>query len=265
MKHFICLSFILGILSVGLYAQNRPEDAQNVRKIGLNYSFINFDKRFPDPWHLASFSYSQQKKWGYAGLNFNYANRFQKNGSELELETYPRIVKGTYAYAALATKLSSNSLFPNYRIGFSLYQSLPNKFELETGIRHLAFSNITNIGVLGIGKYVGNYYLNLRSYWNRRDGNWSESFNLSVRRYLSDDRHDYWSVNVGTGVSADDQTQLNNTVFQLNTYRVGTDYSKNINSRTIVKAGIQLMSEEYDPNTFGTQIGLNFGIYHKLQ
>ncbi|MEY3679353.1 MAG: YaiO family outer rane beta-barrel protein, partial [Bacteroidota bacterium] len=228
------------------------------------YSFIHFDKRFAQPWHLASMSYSKSLKPAYIGFNLNYANRFQKNATELELETYPKFKKGLYAYVGGAAKLNSNSLFPNYRLGFSLYQSLPQKFELETGLRHLAFDHITNVWVLGLGKYLGNSYLNLRSYWTKNESRWNESFILTAKFYLSDDRYDYWSLNAGTGVSFDDRTQINNVVYQLNSFRAGIDYSKNINPKTIVKAGFQWINEEYQNDTFGNQLGFNAGLQLKL-
>lgn len=246
------------------FAQNPNQDGEQTQKIGINYAFTHFDKRFTDPWHLASVSYSKQQKWGYTGLNFNYANRFNQNGTELEFESYPKFRKGTYAYLGAATKLSSNALFPDYRIGFSLYQSLGKKFELETGIRHLAFDKQTDVWVLGMGKYLGNAFINLRSYWSRHNGKWNESFILSSKFYLSDDRFDYFSVNVGTGVAFDDPTQINNVVYQLNSLRAGLDYSRNIRKKSIVKAGLQWINEEYQNDMFGNQFSLNIGFYQKF-
>lgn len=264
MKKFLLSSAAICMISAFSYAQNPNQDTQQTQKIGLNYSFTHFDKRFTDPWHLASVSYSKQQKWGYTGLNLNYANRFNKNGSELELETYPKFKKGIYAYVGGAAKLSSNALFPNYRVGFSLYQSLGRKLELETGIRHLAFDQQTDVWVLGLGKYMGNAFINLRSYWSRKNGRWNESFILSSKFYLSDDRFDFFSINVGTGVAFDDPTQINNVVYQLNSFRAGADYSRNIGKKSIIKAGFQWINEEYQNDTYGNQLGANIGFSQKF-
>jgi len=264
MKYSKLLLIIFSIASLGSSAQTPVEENQTAQKIGLQYSFIHFDKRFNDPWHLATASYSRNLKSAYLGLNLNYANRFQQNASEVELETYPKFKKGLYAYVGGAMKLNSNQLFPDYRLGISIYKSLPNKFELETGLRHLQFNDITNVWVLGFGKYVGNSYLNLRSYWTNNESRLNESFIFTAKFYLSDDRHDYWSFNAGTGIAFDDRTQINNTIYQLNSFRAGLDYSKNINPKTIVKAGFQWINEEYLNDTFGNQFGFNAGIQLKL-
>lgn len=264
MKKILLFNVVFCTITAFSFAQDPNQDKQQTQKIGINYAFTHFDKRFSNPWHLASVSYSKQQKWGYTGLNFNYANRFNQNGSELELETYPKFKKGMYAYVGGGAKLSSNGLFPDYRIGFSLYQSLGKKFELETGIRHLAFDQQTDVWVLGLGKYLGNAFINLRSYWNRQNGRWNESFVLSSRFYLSDDKFDFFSLNLGTGVAFDDPTQINNVVYQLNSFRAGVDYSRNITKKSIVKAGFQWINEEYQNDTYGNQLGVNIGFYQKF-
>ncbi len=236
-----------------------------VHKMGLSYNFVHFDKRFADDWHLASVYYGKQNKWGSFNLSYNYANRFAKNASELELETYPHISKGLYAYVGGGATLTAFGLFPKYRVGFSLYKSLPNSFEAEAGLRYLRFDGGTTLYVLGFGKYIHKSFVNLRSYLNPGDGRWSKSFNLSWKIFFTEDRYDYLAFNAGTGISPDDRSQINNVINQLKTVRAGIDYSRNLNKKTSIGLGLSWLNEEYATDKFGNQIGASFSIQKRFR
>lgn len=236
-----------------------------VHKMGLSYNFVHFDKRFADDWHLASVHYGKQNKWGSYNISYNYANRFAKNASELELETYPHVSKGLYAYVGGGATLSTFGLFPKYRLGFSLYKSLPNSFEAEAGMRYLRFDGGTTLYVLGFGKYIHKSFVNLRSYLNPGDGRWSKSFNLSWKIFFTEDRYDYLAFNAGTGISPDDRSQINNVINQLKTVRAGIDYSRNISKKTSIGLGLSWLNEEYATDKIGNQIGASFSFQKRFR
>jgi YaiO family outer membrane protein len=237
----------------------------SVYRLGLNYSFTYFDKRFTQPWHLAGFSLGKQYRWGSTSIGINYANRFGSNATEIELESYPSFAKGWYAYIGGASSLSSYGLFAKYRVGLSLYKSLGHGFELEAGFRHLRFSDNTTVYVGGLGKYLGNSFVQLRSYLTPNSIGVSNSFTLSNRFYLSDNRFDYIGFSVGTGVSPDDKAQVNNLINQLQTFKVGAEYSKNVRQKTTLYLSLNWINEEYLTNTFGNQFGANFSIQYRFR
>ncbi|MFM6954134.1 MAG: YaiO family outer membrane beta-barrel protein [Sphingobacteriaceae bacterium] len=245
--------------------QTTLKNELSVYKIGLSYTFTYFDKRFSQPWHLAAFSLGKQSKWGSLNLGFNYAHRFGADASELEIESYPSIAKGWYAYVGGATSLSTYGLFAKYRIGFSLYKSLPHGFELEAGLRQLRFSDNTTVYVGGLGKYLGNSFVQVRSYLTPSSLGLSKSFSLSSRIYLSDNRFNYIGFNVGSGVSPDDQSQVNNLKTTLKAFKVGSEYSRIIRQKTTLSVSFAWINEEYQANTFGNQFGLNFGIQRRFR
>ncbi len=258
----------LGSHSASTELQNLQVNLKNelsVYRLGLNYSFTYFDKRFTQPWQLAGLSLGKQYRWGSVNMGINYAHRFGSDATEFELESYPSLAKGLYAYVGGASSISSYGLFAKYRVGLSLYKGLGRGFELEAGFRHLRFSDNTTVYVGGLGKYLGNSFLQLRTYLTPNSNGVSNSFTLSNRFYLSDNRFEYLGFSVGTGVSPDDKAQVNNLTNQLQTFKVGAEYSRNVRQKTTLSVSINLINEEYLASTFGNQFGANFSIQHRFR
>jgi hypothetical protein len=70
---------------------------------------------------------------------------------------------------------------------------------------------------------------------------------------------------VGTGVSPDDKAQVNNLTNQLQTFKVGAEYSRNVRQKTTLSLSINWINEEYLAKTFGNQFGANFSIQHRFK
>ncbi len=70
---------------------------------------------FPDtaPWHLTYLEYSRKLKFGTIIARLNYANRFKKNGLQLETDGYPfRLAKATGKQWMTATNLDDGKNSP---------------------------------------------------------------------------------------------------------------------------------------------------------
>lgn len=238
----------------------KEEFPQN--SVGVGHSTVYFDKRFDQPWFLSSVSYGRQTRLGSVTLNVNHANRFKTSGLEGEVEAYPRIAKRLYAY--VGGGMSGSSIFPNHRLGVSLYTSLPHSFEAEAGLRYLQFSDATIFYVFGLGRYIGNNFYGLRSYITPSNVRSSVSFNLSTRFYLGQDRYDSFGIAIGTGTSPDDRARridINNT---LNSIKAGFDYSATVIKRTALSLGISWSNEEYLTDTFGNQYTFSASLSHRF-
>lgn len=142
-------------------------------KMSLRYRYDHFDrgKRNYGPWHMFSFDLSKKMKWGSIIARTNYANRSfgssAKSGTQFELDLYPRITKGFYAY--LNGGYSSSSIFPKYRFGGELYKSLPFSFEISAGIRYLDFLSTQVYIYTGyLGKYYKNYWFSFRPFFTSK-------------------------------------------------------------------------------------------------
>ena len=184
----------------------RVRDNSSVNKIGVTYDYIHFDKEFA-PWQLVSLEYGRQTGAGSIIGFVNYANRFNEDGVQYEVDAYPHISKTFYAYVSGA--YSGNvGVFPHARAGFSLYANLPSSFEGDIGFRYLHFSGDTWIYTASIGKYIGNFWFNFRTYLTPPIGSVSQSYTLKVR-YYTGGADDYLSLGVGTGISPDDPKDIN--------------------------------------------------------
>ena len=129
------------------------------------------------------------------------------NDSQFELEAYPRIREGTYANVGVAVSPNAE-LYPKYRLQIDVYQSLPLGFEASLGYRHLQFSSGVDMGVVTVGKYLGDWFFTLRSFITPGVAGTSVSASGSVRRYFFDGAA-YVGVRYGHGISKEELRNVN--------------------------------------------------------
>ena len=114
-----------------------------------------------------------------------------------------------------------------------------------------------------IGKYIGNYWINLRPNFIPGALGSSGSLNLTVRYYLSDANH-YLSLIAGSGISADEvRIQRNdgapNSVL-LKSNRLRLSYQKGLKRNYIVSLAAGIAEEETSFNGFRMNYNFSVGI-----
>lgn len=225
-------------------------------RIGVSYEYVDFDKRFDNPWHFGAISYGYRSKFGRIIGRLNYANRFNSQGLQGELEAYPTLKKIGYQYIGIA--VSDSPIFPKFRAGYSLFASLPKSFEAEIGARYLRFTDNTFLFTAAIGKYVGNTFYNLRSFITPSETAWSYSFTGSARFFMSDDMDDFFSISAGTGISPDDKIReiFINSFANLKSYKAGLSFNKVIKKKDLFSIDLGWFREEYDTKTWGNQYNI---------
>lgn len=165
--------------------------------IGIKSSVDFYSETF-DPMQYYSLYYSRLTKYGSIIGKMNFSRRFNDNGIQFEVDMYPKITKGLYAYLNLG--FSNSYLYPDIRYGAELYKSLPKSFEVSLGFRTLKYSTTTNIYTGSVGWYTGNSYLSFRPYLTPSDNGTSKSGTLNYRKYRSD-ADNYFSISAGMGFS----------------------------------------------------------------
>nr|WP_247716449.1 YaiO family outer membrane beta-barrel protein [Sinomicrobium weinanense] len=162
----------------------------------------------------------------------NYANRQSGDGFQAELESYYMHSKKYYSY--ILAGWSDSEVFPQWRLGYSLYRNFNKGWEGELGMRYLRSEGInTYSGTWSVGKYFGNNWLNLRGYLIKDDDDWHQAYILTGRHYLNE-KKDHIALILGTGTSPDDR----NRNFQYNTLgsfisqSVGAGYQKTLGHLT---------------------------------
>jgi len=176
--------------------------------IGVRASVDVYSKTF-DPMQYYSLSYGKQTKYGSIIGRVNFNRRFNENGAQLEVDMYPKITKGFYAY--INAGYANSFIFPDFRYGAELYKSLPHSLEISAGFRTLQYSTTTTIYTGSIGWYTGNSYWSLRPYFTPGDGGTSTSAALNYRKYRSN-ADNYLSFMYSMGISP----EVNQFIFDTN-------------------------------------------------
>lgn len=220
----------------------------NSDRVGLTYSLTGFDRDGVGPWHLVGAQYIREREWGSLIGRVNYADRLSggesiTNGIQYELESYFFTGKMSYSYVGVA--YSDAIVFPNWRLGYSYYKNFMNGWEGELGLRYTKVTppegdRIFRSGIIGIGKYVGSYWINLRTFIQNEESSFYPAFTLTTR-YFFGGRFDYFTFIAGYGTSPDERTtlgQFENRV-ALDSYRAGAGYYKTLGRNVLF--GLQFM------------------------
>ncbi|MFC6101617.1 tetratricopeptide repeat protein [Olivibacter domesticus] len=226
-------------------------------KSSYDYSDENYD--------IATIEYRRFTKHGSWATRINYAGRKQGTGLQGELELYYNHNKSLYSYATAA--YASKLVFPEWRLGYSLFKNLKKEWEVELGVRYLkADSNYSAFsGVASVGKTIGDFWFNLRGYAIFDQENTNSSFNLGSRYYMNR-RQDYFSVNLGLGTSPDDRSRL--VLFPnlqgLLTRFVGAGFNKTFAYRTTVGINATWITQKIGDDIYQNQHDIYFTLMRKF-
>ena len=196
----------------------------------------------------------------------NYANRFNSNGVQYEIDAYPHISKTFYAYVSGAYS-GDVGIFPQSRVGFSLYANLPSSFEGDVGFRYLHFTGDTWIYTASVGKYIGDFWLNFRTYLTPSNSSISQSYTFKAR-YYTGGADDYLSLGIGTGISPDDPRNIillnggNN--YKLISNNVSAAWYHSFKRLNVFFITASLDNQEYQFNTRGNQLDIGVGYLRRF-
>lgn len=228
-------------------------DDLSLNRIGLKSSVDVYSEVF-DPMHYYLVKYVRQTKLGSIHAKLNVSRRFASTGAQFEIDAYPRIVKGLYAYVNFG--MSNTFLYPDIRYGAELHKSLPLSLEVSFGFRALKYSSTTTIYTGSIGWYTGNDYWSFRTYVTPGEPKASKSGTLSYRKYRKD-ANNYLSIATGMGFSPDiyrfNFDGNENSIINLNSQKLNIGYyftSKNNKNSWGVQAGVSHQEISFDPGNY---------------
>lgn len=208
----------------------------------VSYRYDYFTEIF-DPWQFGEFALSRQTPIGSVIGRIQSARRFGYNGAQFNIDAYPSIAKGLYAY--INGGYSQSSIYPRFRFGFSLYKSLPAALELAAGIRYLDFtSSQTDIYTAEVTKYYGSYLFTLRTYVVPSTESSSKSLNLVARRYFGS-ANSYLSITGGYG-SAPTEMRFSQDMQTLDSWSVGINGQYPMSERFFIGGNAGFDSSEYE-------------------
>jgi YaiO family outer membrane protein len=138
----------------------------------------------------------------------SHASWYGLQDDQIELEAYPSIRTGTYAWLNVGVS-TTNDLYPEYRLGGDIFQSLPAAFEASLGMRHLSFTGSSvNIYTGYLGKYYRSWLFMGRVYVTPGTAGTSDSWQLGARNYFGDEGG-YYGFRVSWGRSTEEIKSAN--------------------------------------------------------
>ncbi|MEB2780065.1 YaiO family outer membrane beta-barrel protein [Algoriphagus sp. C2-6-M1] len=228
--------------------------------VGGTYDYDTFEGDI-SPW--STFSFYGRTRTNLTGTligRVTQSSRFDANGTLFELDAYPSL--GEKAYAYLNVGGSSASFFPDFRFGVSVYYNLPKAWEIEGGYRYLKFSDATHIYTASLGKYVGNWWINLRGNLIPGTGtSLGTSANMQARYYFKTGE-DFFSLQLSSGVSPDEETR--DPTQLLNSYRARVGYQQLITPSIMVYAFTGYSQDELGPDRFRNNLNFSLGIEYRF-
>lgn len=217
-------------------------------------STIDFFSEVFDPMQLHTLKYARQTKYGSIQAKINMGRRFQSNGTQFEIDLYPKITKGLYAYVNFG--ISNSFLFPDIRYGAELYKSLPKSFEASLGFRALKYTETTTIYTGSVGWYTGNDYVSFRSYITPDNSGAGMSGTFNYRKYRSN-ADNYLSVSAGMGFSPEIYQFAfegnENTIVTLNSQKLNVGYyftSQNVKNAWGLQTGVTHQEISFNPGSY---------------
>ena len=186
---------------------------ENLREEGQDWevSFNRANTWYSDhrsPWQEDRISLKRRvTDFGSVFVRFYHANHYSYASNLVEVEAYPRIRPGTYAFVSAGFSPDA-VLYAHHRFAGDIFQSFPHGFEASAGYRYFKFSGNVNMLTGSVGKYYGQWLFTVRTYVTPDHVGASRSFQLSARRYFGDgDR--YMTFRYGTGASPFEVRSLN--------------------------------------------------------
>lgn len=188
---------------------------------GLRWQLIttHLHDRFSDDrtsWDEVQIALERRTAAGPFAVRAARAARFGLTDTQVEIEAYPQLRAGTYAYvnAGLAP---AETLYPGYRLGLEVYQALGRGFEASAGVRHLGFARATTIYGGTLTKYRGDWMLTGRFDVASGAGSVAVSGHGMVRRYFGPTGRSHVSLRYGHGRTREDVRSLGDTLLDADT------------------------------------------------
>jgi YaiO family outer membrane protein len=240
------------------FVRERLEAASQPWSAGVAYSNDTFgDGR--DAWHETSLSLTRRTTRGSLIVRASEAYRFGGSDQLIEVDFYPRVRPGTYAFVSLGGAPEA-TLYPSTRIALDLYPSIGLGFEVSGGLRRLGFSSTTYIYVGTLSKYVGNWMITGKVFRVPAAGDLdSTSYHGGFRRYIRGDGISYLGLTYSHGFSREEiRHAADLTTLDADTVRFEADQLVSRRFRLSATAGTSRQERQFRTPLWQTSLSGGF-------
>ena len=259
MRSKLVLLATLSICAVPAAAQETARELIEGRAytaVAVSWDHDSFTDTLSD-WNLWSLELKRKGTAGSIIGRVTHGDRFDRTGQQFEIDAYPKLGKGTYAY--LNAGYSDDSIFPRYRVGAQIYRSLPYSWEASLGARWLDFeSSEVTLWTGSIARYYRNWYYSAQPYVSDKDNGTSASLQFLARRYFST-RDDYVGLRAGYG-EVPEQDILLAQPAELQSWSLRVEGKRQITPRWIVNGSVGFRNEELRVTSTRESVTASFGL-----
>lgn len=232
-------------------------------QFGMHFLRSRYDYS-EDRYDIATLEYIRFFKRGSFGGRINYAGRDLGTGLQGEAELYYTHSLKWYSYGHAA--YANEVVFPQWRLGYTLYRTFPDDGEIGLGVRYLQRDTLQSTSALAsLSRGFGDFWFNLRGYavWEATD--LTSSFAL-VSRYYMNNRQDFLSMTVGLGTSPDDRSRLIqfSELTGLLTRSVAAGYQRTFRYRTTLGINAAWITQKVGDQQFQNQYDLYISIMRRF-
>lgn len=237
--------------------------------IGANETYDWYTHYF-DPNHLFALQYNRSTFFGSIIGRLNYRNTRGKDGLQFEVDAYPRIISGIYAYVSYGFAGASTSLFPEHRAGLEAFFKLPESFEGSIGARYLNFGPGSDITIYtgSFGYYYKDYWFSLRPFITPSSVSFSRSLSFTTRWYYDGTAEEYASIKAGAGFSPDERNYdpTNSNVYLLKARSFGIGLQKPLGIISLLTASADYTRQElsFKQGSFIEVYSISIGYRYKF-
>ena len=154
---------------------------------------------------------------------------------------------GQSDYSFLALAYSKDEIFPKLQARYSFYHNFNKGWEAELGARYTQTRTEDLYAlVMGGSKYLGSFWINLRSFSTYQDASLYPVLAFRTR-YYRNTRFDYWEASLGYGTSPDNtfvQNQIGERL-SLESYNFGVAYQHLFLKKLLLGAKVYYNNLEY--------------------
>jgi YaiO family outer membrane protein len=212
--------------------RQRLEALSRPWKVTTWYAFDTFNDG--NAWQEFATSVGRETPAGSVIVRGTNAQRFGYTDQLIEVEAYPSLRAGTYAYVGIGAGVQRD-LYPVHRLSFDLYQSVGHGLEISGGYRRLKFSEPVSIYLGTATKYVGTWSLTGRVFFVPSEPSDSWSFHGESRRYFGSAGTSFVGGTFSHGFNRDEPRGLGDTILlHSNTVRGQADIAVSPRSRLLI-------------------------------
>jgi len=220
--------------------------------------------------HLVYVQYNRSVYFGTAFARLNVRNQNNRTGLQGEIDLYPRITNGIYAYLNYGFAGSSSLLFPEHRVGAEAFFKLPAAFEGSLGMRYLAFGNGTDVMMYTgtAGYYYKDFWFSIRPFIIPGNISFSRSLMFTSRYYYDGSADEYFSARISAGFSPDERNYDpgNKNLYFLSAQTYGLGWQQPIGFTSLLMVNIDYTKQELiiAPGSFVDVLTIAAGYRYKF-